>query len=130
MKATFRMQIDQLEETLLNIEASLQNVDEKLKFKIMLIGEELLTNLVRHADFQSREPLIAFDIETSKDGSYTLECRDNAKAFNPLERQDPNVDADIENRELGGLGIFLTKQYADRLEYAYRDACNILRISL
>lgn len=128
--ATFTMQLDELEHTLLKIEEYLGLADEKAKFKVMFIAEELLTNLVRHGEFKDRDPSISFSIESDKRGSFEIECRDNAEAFNLQERKDPNIDAKLEDRELGGLGIYLVKRYAQDLEYRREDGFNILRISL
>ncbi|MDD2449681.1 MAG: ATP-binding protein [Sulfurimonas sp.] len=128
--ATFTMHLNQLEETLLKIEAFLGDADEKTKFKVMFICEELLTNLVRHADFEDRTPSISLKIESDKGSGFVMEYRDNSKAFNLQNHKDPNIDAKIEERELGGLGIYLVKKYAPNLEYKQEDGLNVLRLSL
>jgi serine/threonine-protein kinase RsbW len=128
--ATFKMQLNELEKTLLSIEETLKDADEKSKFKVMFICEELLTNLVRHADFQNKTPSITLDIQISQNNTFELECRDNAKAFDILKHKNPEIDADIDDRELGGLGIYLLKKYAKNMEYYYEKGFNILRLSL
>jgi len=128
--ATFKMQLNELETTLLKIDKYLDGVDDKMKFKVMFICEELLTNLVRHADFEDRTPSITLDIESDKKSGFVMEYRDNSKAFNLQEHKDPNIDAKIEERELGGLGIYLVKKYAPNLEYKQEDGFNVLRLSL
>lgn len=128
--ATFEMELNQLEGTLLKIEEYLDGSDEKIKFKAMFICEELLTNLVRHADFEDRTPSVTLKIESDKKSGFTMEYRDNSKAFNLQEHKDPNIDAEIEERELGGLGIYLVKKYAPNLEYKQEDGFNVLRLSL
>jgi len=130
--STFTMQLNRLKETLLDIEACLEtefdDADDKSKYKVMFIAEELLTNLVRHADFKDKTPCVTFDIELDKNHNFQLECRDNSKAFNLLEQKDPDTHTDLEERELGGLGIYLLKKYAQELEYSYKDGFNILRL--
>jgi len=128
--ATFKMQLNELEETLLSIEAFLKNVDEKSKYKIMFICEELLTNLVRHANFKDKTPDITFNIEVGKNNTFELQCRDNAQAFNLLEYKQPDFNADLEDKELGGLGIYLLQKYTKKMEYFYEKGFNILRIIL
>ncbi|MCK9490619.1 MAG: ATP-binding protein [Sulfurimonas sp.] len=128
--ATFAMNLDQLEGTLLKIEEYLDGADEKTKFKAMFICEELLTNLVRHADFEGRTPSITIEIETDKKSGFIMEYRDNSKAFNLQDHKDPNIDAQIQERELGGLGIYLVKKYAPNLEYKQEGGFNVLRLSL
>ncbi|EQB34394.1 hypothetical protein M947_10965 [Sulfurimonas hongkongensis] len=124
------MGLNQLEDTLLKIEEYLEGADKKMKFKVMFICEELLTNLVRHADFEDRTPLITLEIESDKKSGFVMEYRDNSKAFNLQDYKDPNIDAEIEERELGGLGIYLVKKYAPNLEYEQKDGLNVLRLSL
>jgi len=68
----------------------------------MFISEEILTNIEHYAEFLEKKPDIS------------LTLKDNAREFNMLEYPDADVDADIQNRELGGLGIYLTKKYAKK----------------
>ena len=128
--ATFKMQPSKLEETLLKIEEFLQEADETSKYKIMFICEELLTNLVRHADYEGRIPDITFSIEAKDNNAFELQCKDNAKAFDILEHKDPDLDVAIDDREPGGLGIYLLKKYTKKMEYLYEKGYNILRMSL
>ena len=65
--------------------------------------------------------------ELSNDGlELMIVLRDAGTPFNPLEREDPDVTAAAEDRDIGGLGIFLCKQMMDNIEYRYEDGCNIL----
>ena len=50
------------------------------------------------------------------------------KPFNPLEHADPNVHATVQERKVGGLGIFLVKKTMNMVEYDYKDGKNILTI--
>ena len=51
---------------------------------------------------------------------------DQGIPYNPLESKDPDITLDIEDREIGGLGIFLVKKTMDELSYEYVDGQNIL----
>jgi len=128
--ATFKMQASELEETLLKIEEFIQGANETSKYKIMFICEELLTNLVRHADYEGKTPDITFSIEVKDNNAFELQCKDNAKAFDILEHKDPDLNADMDDREPGGLGIYLLKKYTKKMEYLYEKGFNILRMSL
>ena len=63
-----------------------------------------------------------------EDGGLTLsiEIKDAGTPFNPLAREDPDITASAEERNIGGLGIFLCKKLMDEIKYEYRDGCNIL----
>ena len=54
--------------------------------------------------------------------------KDNGVPFNPLEKDDPNVNLSAEERNEGGLGIFIVKKMMDKVYYEYRDNNNILTI--
>jgi anti-sigma regulatory factor (Ser/Thr protein kinase) len=58
----------------------------------------------------------------------TIEFIDNGIEFNPLLNENPNLPDTIEDAEIGGLGIFLSKELADELEYDYINGENHLKI--
>ncbi|MBP3739667.1 MAG: ATP-binding protein [Bacteroidales bacterium] len=101
-------------------------VDEGLQFKIRLSVEEAVENVVRYA-YQGGIGWLEAGTELSNDGlELTIVLRDAGTPFNPLEREDPDVTAAAEDRDIGGLGIFLCKQMMDSIEYRYEEGCNIL----
>ena len=53
---------------------------------------------------------------------------DDGKAYNPLEKTDPDVSLSAEEREIGGLGIYMVKKSMDAIRYQYENGKNILRI--
>ena len=57
-----------------------------------------------------------------------LDCMDNGKPFDPLLKADPNIKLAAEERDIGGLGIFMVKKSMDSVEYEYKDNHNILKI--
>ncbi len=100
--------------------------DEGLQFKIRLSVEEAVENVVRYA-YQGGIGWLEAGTELSNDGlELTIVLRDAGTPFNPLEREDPDVTAAAEDRDIGGLGIFLCKQMMDSIEYRYEEGCNIL----
>ena len=56
----------------------------------------------------------------------TLTFIDRGIPFDPLEKPDPDVLLSAEEREIGGLGIFMTKKVMDELRYEFNDGQNIL----
>ena len=100
--------------------------DENLLFKIRLSIEEAVENVVRYA-YQTGNGWMEVGTELSEDKvELTVELRDAGTPFNPLERPDPDITLAAEDREIGGLGIFLCKQLMDDISYRYEDGCNIL----
>lgn len=104
-------------------------LDDRLKAELELVLEEALVNIIQHgyAGRRDRERSIELRALLSDD-DLTLEFRDRGALFNPLENDDPDLDAAPEERAIGGLGIYLIKQLVDQLEYVRRDGVNHLRI--
>ena len=54
---------------------------------------------------------------------------DHGTKFNPLEKEDPDVTLSAEEREIGGLGIFLVKNTMDEVSYEYKNGTNIFSMT-
>lgn len=103
--------------------------DEELRFKLRLSIEEAVENVVRYAYDGGIGWL---EVGTSLDHDnlvLTVELRDAGVPFNPLEQPDPDTTAKAEDRNVGGLGIYLCKQLMDRISYRYEDGNNVLTMS-
>lgn len=53
---------------------------------------------------------------------------DKGVPYDPLSREDPDVELSLEERRIGGLGIYMVKKSMDEISYEYKDGQNILRI--
>ena len=69
-------------------------------------------------------------LKYSEDAEITLEFEDEGFEYNPLTREDPDINLPPEKRPEGGLGIFMVKQMAESVDYDYTDNKNILTITL
>ncbi len=100
--------------------------DESLRFKLRLSIEEAVDNVVRYA-YAGGIGWLEAGTELSPDGLQLLiTLRDAGIPFNPLDIEDPDITLGADDREVGGLGIFLCKQLMDHITYSYSDGCNIL----
>jgi anti-sigma regulatory factor (Ser/Thr protein kinase) len=103
--------------------------DEVLQFKLRLSIEEAVENVVRYA-YDGGIGWLESDIHFDQDALLlTIELRDAGTPFNPLEREDPDINQKAEEREIGGLGIFLCKKMMDSIEYRYEDGNNVLTMT-
>ncbi|HQX26100.1 MAG TPA: SpoIIE family protein phosphatase, partial [Pseudomonadota bacterium] len=103
--------------------------DAELVHDARLIAEELLTNTLRHGC----DPAVAHAIEVEArwtDDRLALAFRDDGAAFDPLARADPDLDAGIDERPIGGLGIFLVRELAESVSYERIGRDNVLRVHL
>ncbi|MBR0176696.1 MAG: ATP-binding protein [Bacteroidales bacterium] len=100
--------------------------DEALRFKIELSVEEAVENVVRYA-YEGGIGWLEAGTSLDHDSlMLTIELRDAGVPFNPLEKDDPDVTLSANEREIGGLGIYLCKQMMDSINYRYEDGNNVL----
>ena len=101
----------------------ISNELEKENLQVNLIVEEIFVNIVDY----SKTEFITVNIKY-EEPTLTLEFIDNGIQFNPLLKEDPETPTTIEDSQIGGLGIFLTKEMADDLYYHYANGENHLKI--
>ena len=96
----------------------------KTQMQIDLCLEEVFVNIANYAYGDGKG-----DVEvrlSAKDNTVTLTLIDKGKAFDPLQREDPDVSLSAEARKIGGLGIFLVKKNMDKVDYRREDDKNII----
>lgn len=103
-------------------------LNESLQYKLELISEELYTNVCSYA-YDSEGGVIKVEFNVMGE-DVILKFSDYGIPYNPLERPDPDLNAPPEERDKGGLGIYIIKQYADDIEYEYKNNMNNLIIKL
>jgi sigma-B regulation protein RsbU (phosphoserine phosphatase) len=96
---------------------------------VELIGEELLTNIVRDAESKSAARRLTVDCALTS-AEIVLTVRDDGPAFNPLDLERVDLDAHISERRVGGLGVHLVRELAQQCSYARNENCNVLEIRL
>ncbi|MCY4540845.1 MAG: ATP-binding protein [Rhodobacteraceae bacterium] len=100
---------------------------DELEGQIRLIAEELCLNLLNHGA-NSKVPYFEAEITTSE-AEVVFVLSDHGPKFDPLEdAPDPNVDAPLDERELGGLGVHIVRSLADGISYKRDGERNVLRV--
>ena len=100
----------------------------KAQMQIDVAIDEIFGNIARYAyDSESGEAIIRVDSEDDA-LSVSITFIDSGKPFDPLKRDDPDVTLPAEERDIGGLGIFVVKKTMDNIEYKYENGQNILKI--
>lgn len=123
--------------TVENIEKVTAFVDEQLEqlncplkaqMQIDIAIDELFGNIAHYA-YSPKTGSATVHIDVLEDPlSVVVTFIDNGKAYDPLARKDPDVGLTAEEREIGGLGIYMVKKSMDEISYEYKDGQNILRI--
>ncbi|KZX10305.1 ATP-binding protein [Methanobrevibacter curvatus] len=100
----------------------------KFQMQLELVIEEIFINIVKYAHMEdsSENKIVIYSLFDEESSVLTIKFVDKGIPFNPLKEEDPDLNADIENRKIGGLGLFLVKKNTDELEYKYKKGKNIL----
>lgn len=96
--------------------------------KIEIALEEIFTNIASYAYGKEAGELSLNCLVERGTGNLLLRFKDRGKPFNPLTREDPDLTLALEERPVGGLGIYMVKQFVDEADYEYRDGFNILTL--
>jgi anti-sigma regulatory factor (Ser/Thr protein kinase) len=101
-------------------------VAEAMTFQLAL--EEVFMNVVMHGTQGDRTPRVEVSL-TLIDGGVTLMVEDDGPPFDPLSLPAPDLMASLEERPVGGLGVFLVRQIMDSVRYQRRGARNRLQMT-
>ena len=128
----------------MNIEATIDNiptvtawVDEQLEaldcpmkaqMQIDIAIDELFSNIARYAYNPETGPATVRVEVVENPMAVVITFIDKGIPYDPLKQEDPNTHLPAEEREIGGLGIFMVKKTMDDISYEYKDGQNILTI--
>ena len=124
------------------LEAAEENLDEVLRFvedalentgcsledqrQIAIAVEEVFINIVSYAYKQGRgDTTLRLDVSQDP-AEVTITFIDHGVPFDPLAKEDPDINLPAKQRKVGGLGIFVVKNLMDDVFYEYRNGQNIL----
>lgn len=102
-------------------------IDMALSFNLNLVLEEVVTNVINYAFPATEEHQFLIEADGEPGSEVCLRVIDDGIAFDPLnEAPEVNITLGVEERPIGGLGIFLVKQIMDEVSYERTDDKNIL----
>ena len=101
----------------------------KIQMSLCVAIEEIFVNVARYA-YKNGDGDVVLGIGFDKESStITFRMADKGVPFDPLKKPDPDITLSAEEREIGGLGIFITKKTMDSVEYAYENGENVLTMT-
>ena len=131
--------------SILNIDAEVSNLDKVLAFvdkqlenygcspkaqmQIDVAVEEIFVNIASYA-YKPEKGVAAISVETQDAPlAVIITFTDGGVPYNPLKKPDPDVTLPAEERQIGGLGIYMVKKSMDNVSYEYKNGKNILTIT-
>ena len=124
MSATLQLRVRNRIEELPGVSEAVEALAEEqgwapdLTYAVVLGLEEVATNVVRHGGGEEGGSEIEIEVASSDD-EIRVEVRDSGKAFDPFhEAPEPDLDAGVEERKIGGLGVHFVKMLMDETSYS------------
>lgn len=99
----------------------------KIMTQIDVAIDELFGNIALYA-YDEGSGQATIRVEVTQEPSVIITFVDSGVPYNPLQKPDPDVTEALEDRQIGGLGIFMVKKSMDDIAYEYKNGQNILRI--
>lgn len=106
----------------------LAGLSSSLTLSLNLALEEAVTNVILYAYPEGSDGLVDIEAIIHKDHLKFI-ISDSGKAFDPTAAPEVDITLDVEDRPIGGLGIFLVRNIMDSVQYERVDGKNILTMS-
>ncbi len=91
-------------------------MDDSEVYEIELAVDEACTNVIEHAYGKDKKGEIECTCDARENG-LTIVIRDHGKPFDPSNVHDPDLNADIYHRRIGGLGVYLMRHFMDEVRF-------------
>ena len=119
---------ESLSDVLGYVEQTLESFECPMKIQtaICVAIEEVFVNVAHYAYPEIIGDMTLYIDFDERSRTITFRMTDKGVPFDPLKKPDPDITLSAEEREIGGLGIFIAKKTMDSLTYAYENGENIL----
>ena len=129
VNASLRIRLSQVRDFAHEVEAygTSSGLPESKIFAVNLTLDELIANLVMYGMDGVVKPRI--DVELKRVGNtLVLRIEDNGRPFDPTQEVEPDLESELLDRPVGGLGRYFVKRIADRFSYEYVDGRNRITV--
>ena len=100
----------------------------KVQMQVDTAIDELFSNIARYA-YNPETGSATVQVEVTENPlAVVITFIDHGKPYDPLAKEDPDTKLSAEERQIGGLGIYMVKKTMDDVSYEYKDGRNILKI--
>jgi anti-sigma regulatory factor (Ser/Thr protein kinase) len=109
----------------INRQTKKAELNSKITNRVQIVVDEIYSNILLYSGATTAQVLCQIDSE-----QMTLTFKDDGVPFNPLKSQDPDIEASLEERRPGGLGLLMVKKMSSDLAYVYEDKYNVLTVTI
>ena len=130
LERMFNAEVNELPEVQEFLKAELKNIGfiKNDINQVLLVSEEIFINIAKYA-YKGEVGKCNIKIHVNNKNVLVCTFEDSGTPFNPLKREDPDLNVSAEERNVGGLGIYMSKNIMDNIEYQYKDNKNIIQIT-
>ncbi len=104
---------------------SRQSLSEDVEYQLNLVLDEVVSNVIRHGYRDQRPHEIRVDLDF-REGELRIRVEDDGVHFSPLQAPPPDITKPINERRVGGLGLYMVRQIMDSLDYRRENGRNSL----
>lgn len=127
---TVKAVVENLEKVISFVDEILETVEcpVKVQMKIDIAVDEIFSNIAHYA-YCPQTGMVTVQVEVLKEPwTVCITFIDQGIPYNPLSMPEPDTSSSVEERQLGGLGIYMVRKSMDDVSYEYRERENILTI--
>jgi len=120
--------VDRVDDVFALIDEAMINagIEVKMQNNIRIAAEEIFVNIASYA-YPEGEGEVAVSV-SADENSIVIEFADSGTPYDPLVKADPDITLSADERDIGGLGVFMVKKMMDSVEYRYEGNKNVLTI--
>ncbi len=127
MSLTLTAEIAEFDRLRIRLQEFTQGLPEEIAKHLLIAADEIFTNIVSYAYSGTAGPV---EVSAEQDAKiFRLTFADTGKPFDPLQTADPDIKTPLEERQIGGLGLFVVKKLMDKVEYRRENGRNILTLT-
>jgi len=103
-------------------------LDDRKIFEVQMAVDEACTNIINYG-YTAEVGMINITCRR-RDEDVMVVIKDTGKPFDPTSVPPPDLDANLEERKIGGLGVYFMKTLVDEVKYEFRDGRNVLTMTV
>ena len=107
-----------------NVQLDAMACPMKIQMKIAVVIDEVFSNIAQYAYPEGHGEVTVLVEALENPEGVSMTFVDQGLYYDPLQKQDPDITLGINERQVGGLGIFMIKKLMDEVRYEYKEGQN------